>query len=179
MRQELERHGELSPLDTLEAEHFERLDEVVLAQPRPLAPSENVALDNWVRGGGHVLIFADPMLTEHSDYALGDPRRPHDMVVLSPILSRWGLELRFDDGQLQGEKLVKAGNLAIPVDLPGSFVPRAGGEDAVCQIEADGLIARCRIGKGEAVLVADAAVLDSGADLPGRRAALAALLGEI
>jgi hypothetical protein len=55
---------------------------LVLAQPRPLTPDENVALDNWVRAGGRVLLFADPMLTAESRFALGDSRHPQDIVLL-------------------------------------------------------------------------------------------------
>lgn len=176
VRRELEAHGEITPIDLIDNAAIDALDMVLLAQPRPLSPSENVALDSWVRGGGDVLIFADPMLTEHSDYALGDPRRPHDMVVLSPILARWGLELRFDEDQQAGRAIVQTGDLAIPVNLRGSFALREGGEDADCTISAEGLIARCQIGAGEAVLVADAALLESDANTPGNRAALGALL---
>lgn len=176
VRGELEKRGAIVPLDLIDSAALDGLDMIVLAQPRPLSPSENVALDNWVRGGGKVLIFADPMLTEHSEYALGDPRRPHDMVVLSPILARWGLELRFDEDQHAGRAIMHAGDLAIPVNLRGSFALRDGGEGADCTISAEGLIARCGIGEGEAVLMADAALLESDANTPGNRAALGALL---
>ena len=53
-----------------------------------------------MRGGGRVLLFADPMLTRHSAFALGDRRRPQDVVLLSPILARWRLELQFDESHL-------------------------------------------------------------------------------
>ena len=44
----------------------------------PLAqPAEDlVALDDWVRGGGRVLLLADPMLEWPSKRPLGDPLRP-------------------------------------------------------------------------------------------------------
>jgi len=150
---------------------------LVIAQPRPLSPAENVALDAWVRGGGRVLLFADPMLTAHSDFALGDARRPQDVVLLSPILARWGLELRFDDAQPAGEHDASIWNITIPVDLPGSFVPR--GKDARCTFAGEGLAARCRVGRGEVIAIADAALLDDGDDdasLAARQAALDALL---
>lgn len=160
LRQVLERRNVLAPLDALEPETLAGLERLLLAQPRPLAPSENVALDDWVRAGGRALIFADPMLTRHSDYALGDKRRPADMVLLSPILARWGLELRFDDSQPAGERLMESAGAAIPVDLAGEFVARESGARSSCAITASGLIARCRIGKGRVDLIADAAVLD-------------------
>lgn len=164
--------GRLRPLDTLANESgagisgtgipgtlaLDRRALLVMAQPRPLSPAENVALDRWVRDGGRVLLFADPMLTAHSNFALGDARRPQDIVLLSPILSRWGLELRFDDTQSAGERDVKVWKTTIPVDLPGSFAPR--GTQQRCTFAGGGLAARCRVGQGEVIAVADAAVLD-------------------
>ena len=156
LRQVLERRFKLTPLDALEPETLAGLDQLLLAQPRPLAPSENVALDDWVRAGGRALIFADPALTRQSDFALGDKRRPADMVLLSPILARWGLELRFDENQSGGERLLES----IPVHLGGEFIARDGGHLSECEISKAGLIALCRIGKGNVQLVADAALLD-------------------
>ena len=176
VREALEDDALLVPLDTLEAEALAPLDLVLLAQPRALAPSENVALDSWVRAGGRALILADPFLTQHSDFALGDPRRPFDVVLISPILTRWGLELRFDDGQPQGERQAQLGGAALPVDLAGSFVTVAGGEQAACELMGDGLLAQCEIGQGRVVLLADAALVDTEHDTPERRAALANLL---
>jgi hypothetical protein len=119
---------------------------------------ENVALDGWVRAGGKALVFADPMLTQDSVFALGDKRRPQDVVLISPILGRWGLELRFDETQSAG--LRKNAGEGVLVSLPGQFASRPGGVDARCAIGPEGLIARCRIGKGRVLLVADAAVLE-------------------
>ena len=163
VRTELEHDFALEPLDALEAGSIEGYDRLMLAQPRPLAPSENVALDNWVARGGTLVLLADPMLTRHSGYALGDKRRPQDIAVLSPILARWGLELRFDDMQPHGERLANALGTRIPVNLPGAFVATAPGGVADCTIEADGLVARCTRGEGEILLIADAALLDADA----------------
>lgn len=131
--------------------------DLVMAQPRPLEPSENVALDGWVRGGGHVLLFADPLLTWDSQFGLGDRRRPQDTVLISPILAHWGLELRFDPNQPEGARENTGTDL--PVDFPGVLIAVPGG-DAACRIEQAGLIAECRIGKGRALIVTDSAVLE-------------------
>lgn len=155
----LERRFSLEPLDTLEPEAIAGLDRIMLAQPRPLAPSENVALDNWVRGGGRLLVFADPMLTRHSDFAIGDRRRPQDVVLLSPILTRWGLELRFDEDQPGGERWVEGHDGSVPVNQAGAFAPLEG---SGCIVSQGGLLARCAIGEGRVTLLADAAVLDAG-----------------
>jgi hypothetical protein len=160
VRQALETRFDLVPLDVLSAEALAPLDRMLLAQPRALSPAENVALDEWVRAGGKLLLFADPMLTSHSQFALGDPRRPQDVVLLSPILARWGLELTFDTAQPQRERIEEALGLEVPVDLAGAFVPLASEAPGECAISATGVAARCRIGEGQVVLLADAALLD-------------------
>lgn len=180
--------GRVIPLDTLANAQgllpLPRGGLLVLAQPRPLTAQENVALDAWVRGGGRVLLFVDPMLTGHSLFAPGDPRRPQDIAMLSPILGRWGLELEFDEDQPAGERLQDG----IPVNLAGRFRPlgksgggsgKAGDVVASCRIEARGLLADCAAGKGRILALADAAVLESrenSADLAPRRALLTAFL---
>jgi ABC-type uncharacterized transport system involved in gliding motility auxiliary subunit len=161
----LEEEYDLSPLDTLDTlrpsdSRSEAPDLLLLAQPRPLSPSENVALDEWVRAGGRVLIFADPMLTAHSRFSIGDRRRPQDVVLLSPILRRWGLELTYDPDQPAGDRRVALGEGAIAVSQAGAFAKVAASAPAACTLEADGLVADCRIGEGRALVVADAALFD-------------------
>lgn len=51
IRQALEKRYQLALLDTLEPDALAGVDHLLIAQPRPLAPSENVALDDWVRAG--------------------------------------------------------------------------------------------------------------------------------
>ena len=178
----LRSHGQLVPLDSLaESPGSGALplpgDAIlVLAQPRPLSPQENVALDDWVRGGGRVLLFADPMLTEHSIYALGDARRPQDVALLSPILARWGLELEFDEAQPAGERVVAISGTDVPVNLAGRFRVIGPG----CDTQAGGLLAICRIGKGRVVALADAALLENDSpDDSSRKPALDALLSRL
>lgn len=161
VRRAIEAEYDLAPLDTFDAATLANLDLLILAQPRALSAAENVALDDWVRGGGRVLVFADPMLTFHSRFPMGDRRRPQDVVLLSPILARWGLELVYDDSQPEGERMVATPAGAIPVDLAGQFVARETAAPADCAIAAESLVARCSIGEGKALLIADAAMLDS------------------
>lgn len=168
-RDRLQERFALRPLDTLSETALAGLDFLLLAQPRALTPEENVALDAWVRDGGRVLLFADPMLTGESSFPIGDRRRPQDVILLSPILSRWGLRLEFDETQSAGPSLRDAA-VPIPVNLPGRFAV-AGGEGA-CALEADGVLARCAIGEGRVVVLADAAVLDIHQPHPAAPAAL-------
>jgi hypothetical protein len=162
----LTKRGALTPLDTLTGPSghapLGKLGQLVIAQPRPLSPQENVALDDWVKGGGHLLLLADPALTEESALAIGDPRRPQAVVLLSPILQRWGLELRFDEAQAFGETEREVMGLKTPVNLPGHFVTEG---QTTCQLWGEGLAVSCRIGKGRVVALADAALLER--DDPG------------
>ena len=172
----LRRHGELRPVDSLvghpSGQGMAGIAMLIMAQSRPLAPDENVALDAWVRAGGRLLLFADPMLTEESAYPLGDKRRPQDMAMLSPILSHWKLRLLFDEDQAPGERQVDIGGVAIPVNLPGRFVAAPGSRH--CTLMGNGLVAQCRIGNGHVLLIADAALLEQQHDplVSGRGAAL-------
>ena len=130
----------------------------------------------WERGGGRVLLFADPFLTESSRFALGDKRRPQDVVLLSPILARWGLQLTFDEDQADGERLVSYRSGALPERLAGRLRRVQPGAPAKCRLVAQDLVAECTIGKGRAVIVADAAVLEADRTPDDARAGLAALL---
>lgn len=168
VRDALEERFELVPLDTLAPPEgspnrgLTDIDHLLLAQPRALSPRENVALDTWVREGGHALIFADPMLTAHSRFGIGDRRRPQDVVLLSPILARWGLEMRFDFDQPGGERTIGTGSAPLPVNLHGTLHPiegfTTGGER--CRIAHERVFAQCSIGRGAATVIADAAVLE-------------------
>jgi hypothetical protein len=174
-RQMLEQHHRLVPLDALDPATLRPLNEVLMAQPRPLAPTENVALDDWVRAGGRLLLFADPFLTEHSRFPIGDKRRPQDVVLLSPILARWGLELTFDEKQDEAEHVMRLGAIELPVRLAGRLRKIAHEAPADCTVAADGLAAECRISAGRVTIVADAALLE-GARSPAP--ALTALLDQ-
>ena len=176
----IRRYAAVQPLDTLADEHGDLPlppgGLLILAQPFPLSPDENVALDDWVRRGGRVLLFADPMLTAHSIYPLGDRRRPQDVALLSPILSRWGLELQFDETQPVGEHAIALAGGAVPVNLAGRFVRmRPGGN---CALEGEGLLADCEIGTGRVLALADAALLEDPMEgaIDSRRKMLASLV---
>lgn len=173
----LAKRGVLAPLDVLSGPighaPLGKLDRLVMAQPRPLSPQENVALDDWVKAGGKLLLLADPALTEDSALAIGDPRRPQAVVLLSPILTRWGLELRFDETQAFGEVRREVLGQAVPVNLPGFFETQG---QPNCRLWGEGLAVTCAIGKGRVVALADAAVLERD-DPDGTRAdAFAGLL---
>lgn len=165
----------LEPLDSLTEQSLAGVDVLVLAQPRILTPQENVVLDEWVRSGGHVLVFADPQLVGESDYPLGDPRRPLDSVLLSPILERWGLAL-VQDLDREAVRTVALGDADMAVAAPGEFEALPG-KRASCSVALERLLADCVIGEGRAVLLADATLVEDPVGGEGSPAALGTLLG--
>ncbi|WP_284124651.1 Gldg family protein [Parerythrobacter aestuarii] len=171
----IERDYVLDPLDTLTDESLAPIDLLVLAQPRILTPQENVALDDWVRGGGHILIFADPQLAGDSDFPLGDPRRPLDTALLSPILDRWGLVLVHDLDR-ETVRTVTLGDADMAVVAAGKFETSVA-EGAACATRFEQILAECMVGEGRAVLLADATLVEDRVGGPGSPAALRALLG--
>ncbi|WP_133364847.1 Gldg family protein [Qipengyuania sediminis] len=172
VRMALEERYALVPLDALDAAGLAPLRLLLLAQPRPLSPRENVVLDDWVRGGGRVLVLADPLLTRHSRFAPGDPRRPLDVALLSPILARWGLKLRFEDKG--GAGATDLAGTRLPLDEAGTLHATAGSS---CRALAGAVAMRCPIGRGEVVVFADAAILDDPEHRPALRALLKAAFG--
>lgn len=127
-------------------------DRLLLAQPRDLGPAGLVAMDDWVRAGGHVLMLADPRLVWPSHLPLGDRRRAPGGTVLGPLLGHWGVEMEAaDEGEVR--RFLSDGRLVTTL-AAGRL--RAPG----CRVTEAGLVARCAVGRGEAVVVADADLLD-------------------
>jgi hypothetical protein len=149
------------PLDNFDGLSKEPLTLMLLAQPRAFAPAELVKLDAWVRSGGRLLILADPALQWGSLYPLGDKRRPLFSSMLSPLFSYWGIELVMP--MTDGEKVVlrEVDDLTIRTQTPGEWLPKPGNSQAECKIAAQKMLADCRVGKGRALLVADADLLDT------------------
>jgi hypothetical protein len=149
----LEREFQMTPIDAIDAATLRGHRLMLLAQPRLLAPEELVALDEWVRAGGRILILTDPALSAAREFALADVHRPPDAGLLGPLLAHWGLELL--PGNPQQDLFYfpgPHGPQRLLVDRPGRFA--ASGNS--CRIAGPALVARCRIGRGEALLVADA-----------------------
>ena len=181
MRTAVEENNILDPLDLLDAKALAGIDTLLLVQPHALTPAENVALDEWVRAGGSVLLVADPMLSGEPRFALGDPRNPQAVSVSGPILARWGLELLAQEDAVEvhdhepgmsgdegGHEVDLAGR-TIPVAYGGRFEkrPPADGNSADCTLRDAGLIAVCTIGAGRAVVVADATLFERGSGTQG------------
>ena len=173
----LEQRFTLVPIDTLSAETLPASGgHLLLAQPRTLSAPENVALDAWVRAGGHVLLFADPLMTGESRFSIGDRRRPQDVALLSPLLTHWGLDLHLADDQQPGLRFVTDAEGTLPVNLAGTLTPAEGAD---CTVSREALVATCHLGAGRAVVVADAAMLDIEGPWPGAAESLDSLLATL
>ena len=112
---------------------------------------------------GGVLLLADPMLEWPSERPLGDPLRPPPMFADTGLLAPLGVAAR-RARRSAGPRAAKLGGYDDPDRVAGHAV-RAG-----CAISADRLVAHCRIGKGEATIVADADFLDVERARRARRA---------
>lgn len=146
----------------------------LLVQPRAFAPEELVRLDQWVRAGGRLLFFADPALQWPSDFPIGDPARPLFTSMHSPLFNHWGIELVLpvDAEASTAEAQIDVGQYAIRTLSAGQWqpLPAGKGSDGHCRIAGEAMIAECRPGKGQVILVADADLLHSSmwqSALPG------------
>lgn len=128
-----------------------------------------VDLDRWVRGGGRVLLLADPRLEWPSERPLGDALRPSPMFMDTGLLGHWGLRLAAPEVRGPAKRML-AGREVLTVS-PGQL---SGG----CEIE-DGFLAHCQIGKGKATVIADADFLNVDVLGAGARHNLDALLAEL
>jgi hypothetical protein len=132
---------------------------LLLIQPRALAPHELVELEKWVREGGKVIIFADPALDWPSDLPLGDQRRPLFTSLLTPMFRHWGLELALPVGEDSADAQVTVGEYRLSPKSAGIWLKIGGKASASCAISEDQLLASCDVGKGLALLIADADML--------------------
>ncbi len=122
-------------------------DRLLLLQPRRLDPGELVAIDGWVRTGGQALVLADPALGWAGDHPLGDPRNPLPVSLLDPLLEHWGVRLELADPSAADDRVLPS---------PGFFTALATG----CELRLGAAVALCRVGRGRALIVADADWLD-------------------
>lgn len=143
----------------------------LLLMAHPLAqPAEDlVALDDWVRAGGRVLLLADPLLEWQSERPLGDRLRPPPMFMDTGLLQHWGL--RLDAPLKRGPQQRELGGKQVLTVSPGTLT-------GSCLISADRLVAHCTMGKGFATVVADADLLQVDR-LDGAAGNLDGLLSEL
>ncbi len=140
----------------------------LLLMAHPLAqPAEDlVALDEWVRKGGKLLLLADPRLDWADSRPLADPTRPPPMFMDTGLLAHWGL--RLDSPTASVDRASTLAGRTIATRSPGQI-------HGSCAVAADRIVAKCRIGAGTAIIVADADFLDWSRDEAGARGATAVL----
>ena len=126
----------------------------LLLMAHPLAqPAEAlVALDAWVRSGGRLVLLADPRLDWPSERPLGDKLRPPPAFADTGLLTHWRLKLYAPDAAGPVERIVDGREVLF--SSPGAL-------SGACGLRRDGLLARCRIGRGRATIIADADFLRS------------------
>lgn len=166
----LQNHYRVMPISVADRSELARGRLLLMAQP-PAQTAENlVALDNWVRRGGHLLLLADPMLEWPSKRPLGDPLRPSPIFMDTGLLAHW--ELRLDAPDRRGLAARTLGGVEVMTDSPGSL-------SGNCFISNDRLVAHCRIGAGSVTVVADADFLDVDHLGPGVEHNLDAVITEL
>jgi hypothetical protein len=147
----LETRYRVVPVNTADAASLKAGKLLLMAHPLAQPADVLVELDAWVRGGGRVLLLADPMLEWPSERPLGDRLRPPPAFADTGLLKHWGL--RLDAPDERGPKQLEIGGLQVLTSSPGEL-------SGNCAIGKSGLVARCRVGKGAATIVADADFLN-------------------
>ena len=147
----LEQRYTVIPVATADRQNLRQAHILFMAHALAQPAETLVALDRWVRAGGKLLLLADPALERESSRPLGDPLRPSPMFPDTGLLAHWGLRLDTPEERGPAERKI-AGRSVLTVS-PGTL---HGG----CAISRDRLVADCRIGKGRAIVIADADFLD-------------------
>ena len=150
----LESRYRVLPISTTDEAELAKGNLLLMAQPIAQVPENLVSLDKWVRRGGRVLLLADPMLEWPSKRPLGDRLRPPIMFGDTGLLAHWGL--RLDAPDERGPVMLGGGHNPVMFISPGRLV--ASGHN--CSLFRADIIADCKIGRGRAVVVADADLLD-------------------
>lgn len=156
----LQTRYQLVPISVTDASELKKGRILLMAQPQAQTAENLVALDAWVRGGGRLLLLADPLLEWPSSRPLSDVTRPPAMFADTGLLKHWGL--RLDRPEKPGAALRSLGGLQIMTVSPGSLY-------GTCKISPDRLVAHCSLGRGRATIVADADLLDVAELGPGAR----------
>lgn len=146
-------HFDLLPAADVGSDTLRGGDALLLAHPGPLPPEVLVAIDKWVRGGGRAVVLADALLEAEPPYPLGDPRNPPVSTMLDPLLAHWGVAI---GPARAGALIVNDARQRLVFSSAGDVIARS----AACRSGAGGVVARCRIGQGQVVIVGDADMLD-------------------
>lgn len=139
------------PIATTDEPSLRQARLLLLAHPLAQTAENLVTLDAWVRGGGRVLLLADPMLEWPSERPLGDKLRPPPGFADTGLLGHWGLTLH--PPAERGPASRELGGRPVLAWSPGKL---AGS----CRIGPAGFAAYCKVGRGQVTVVADADFLN-------------------
>ncbi len=150
----LETRYRIVPVAIADAKSLRGQQLLLMAHPRAQPAEILVELDAWVRRGGRVVLLADPKLDWHSDRPLGDRLRPPPDFADTGLLVHWGL--RLEGPIVDGPRTAITGGFTVLTASPGALTSIS----SRCTVEPGGLVARCRIGRGGATVIADADFLN-------------------
>ena len=143
---------QVKPIALADAASLDGARLLFMAHPRAQTAEALVDLDRWVRAGGRVLLLADPRLDWASERPLGDRLRPPPGFADTGLLAHWGLTL--EAPLTRGVVTIALNGRTLTLTSPGRL------SSGACALAAEGTVARCKIGRGRATIIADADLLD-------------------
>lgn len=149
LRDVLEDKWSLKLLSTSNADGLEGEEVALLLHPPVQTAEALVDLDEWVRGGGRLLLLADPLLEWPSELPLGDPRAPPPFFMDTGLLAHWGVRLHGPEEDVDDAALMAPGRGRLEVTSEDC----AKADDAASGLE--NFIVHCRLGEGHALIIAD------------------------
>jgi len=162
------------PINSANRRDLEQARLLLMAHPLAQTAEDLVELDRWVRGGGRLLLLADPALVWPSERPVGDKLRPPLAFADTGLLKHWGVRLDAPDEVGPVER--KLSGRTIVAGSPGTLV------SSECVVDTVRFVARCKVGNGRVTIVADADFLNvegPGAIDGPTDHSLEALLGEL
>ena len=150
----LEAKYRLVPIGVADAASLKGQRLLLMAHPRAQPAEVLVELDQWVRDGGRVVVLADPRLDWDSERPLGDRLRPPPYFADTGLLLHWGV--RLDGPSAEGPQARRGGVREVLTSSRGVLTR----ETQACAVDAGGFVATCRVGRGEAIVIADADFLN-------------------
>lgn len=149
-------------VDGLAAGSLTDTDRLLLAHPYALPPAALVEVDRFVRAGGRAIILADGLSGWPPPHRFGDPRNPPITSLLTPLFDYWkiGLAAPVSGSTAAGVVRVDDAGFMLTLHSAGHFdrlPPGCRGAGALADRRPT--VAYCQIGRGTAVLVADADLL--------------------
>lgn len=151
----LEQRGSVTLLDSVPS-GGPATERLLMIQPRALTGEEMVALDGWVRRGGRAAVLDDPQLDWPSEGPLGAPGGPLGTSLLDPLMTHWGVRLELPASGRAVPKTVALNGGTLILPSPGFYTRLS----PACTLLLNGRAARCAVGEGQVLMIADADWVD-------------------